>query len=42
MKVIAYHNYGSPDALKYEEIEKPSVVDNEVPIKVSAAAVNPL
>lgn len=38
MKVIAYHNYGSPDVLKYEEIEKP----NEALIKMSATAVNPL
>jgi NADPH:quinone reductase-like Zn-dependent oxidoreductase len=42
MKAMAYHNYGSPDVLKCEEIEKPTAGDNEVLIKVRAASVNPL
>jgi NADPH:quinone reductase-like Zn-dependent oxidoreductase len=42
MKAIAYHNYGSPDVLKCEEIEQPTVGDNEVLIKVRAAALNAL
>src|SRR5437016_3690286 len=41
MKAIVYHNYGSPDILKCEEIEKPTAGDNEVLIKVRAASVNP-
>jgi NADPH:quinone reductase-like Zn-dependent oxidoreductase len=41
MKAIVYHDYGSPDVLKCEEIEKPSVGDDEVLIKVRAASVNP-
>src|SRR5438874_1276664 len=41
MKAIVYRNYGSPDVLKCEEIEKPSAGDDEVLIKVRAAAVNP-
>src|SRR5271166_5923636 len=42
MKAIVYHSYGSPDVLKYEDIEKPTPGDNEVLIKVRAASVNPL
>lgn len=42
MKAIVYRDYGSPDVLKYEEIEKPLPKDDEVLIKVRAASVNPL
>jgi NADPH:quinone reductase-like Zn-dependent oxidoreductase len=42
MKVIVYHNYGSPDVLRCEDIAKPTPGDNEVLIKVRAASVNPL
>jgi NADPH:quinone reductase-like Zn-dependent oxidoreductase len=42
MKAIAYHEYGSADVLKCEEIEKPVPKDDEVLIKVRAASVNPL
>lgn len=41
MKAIVYYNYGSPDVLKYEEIEKPTAADDEVLIKVCAGSVNP-
>ena len=42
MKTIVYYNYGSPNVLKCEEVEKPTAGDNEVLIKVRAAAVNPV
>ena len=42
MKAIVYHEYGSPDVLKCEEVEKPVPKADEVLIKVRAASVNPL
>ncbi len=42
MKAIVYRCYGSPDVLKFEDIEKPTPADDEVLIKVHAASVNPL
>ncbi len=42
MEAIVYRNYGSPDVLKYEEIEKPIPADNELLVRVRAASVNPL
>jgi NADPH:quinone reductase-like Zn-dependent oxidoreductase len=42
MKAIVYYNYGSPDVLRCEDIEKPTAGDDGVLIKVRAASVNPL
>src|SRR2546427_8429869 len=41
MKAIGYRRYGSPDVLKHEDIDKPTVGDDQVLIKVRAASVNP-
>jgi NADPH:quinone reductase-like Zn-dependent oxidoreductase len=42
MKAIVYRCYGSTDVLEYGDIEKPSIADNEVLVKIHAASVNPL
>jgi NADPH:quinone reductase-like Zn-dependent oxidoreductase len=42
MKAIVYQDFGSPDSLRCEEIDKPIPGDNEVLIKIRAASVNPL
>ncbi len=40
MKAIVYTKYGLPDVLKYKEVEKPTPNDDEILIKVYAAALN--
>ena len=40
MKAIVYHTYGSPDVLKLEEVQKLVPQDDEVLVKVHAAAAN--
>ena len=42
MKAMVYHDYGPPDILKCEEVEKPSPKEDQVLLRVRAAAVNPL
>ncbi|MBU1317738.1 MAG: NAD(P)-dependent alcohol dehydrogenase [candidate division Zixibacteria bacterium] len=42
MKAIVRTKYGSPDALKLQEIDKPDPMDNQVLVRVHAASVNPL
>ncbi len=40
MKAIVYEKYGAPDVLQHKEVEKPTLTEDEVLIKVQATSVN--
>jgi NADPH:quinone reductase-like Zn-dependent oxidoreductase len=40
MKAVVYTRYGSPDVLRFTEVEKPTPKDNQVLIKVQAVSLN--
>ncbi len=42
MRAVVYTDYGSPDVLQIKEIKKPAPNDDQVLVKVRAAAINPL
>jgi len=41
MKGIVAHEYGGPEALKYEDVPVPEPKDNEILVRVIASGVNP-
>jgi NADPH:quinone reductase-like Zn-dependent oxidoreductase len=42
MKAIVVHSYGGPEVLKYEDAPRPQPKEDQVLIRVAAAAVNPV
>ena len=42
MKAAVIYEYGSPEVFRIEEIDKPSINNDEILIKVKAASVNPV
>jgi NADPH:quinone reductase-like Zn-dependent oxidoreductase len=42
MKAYVYRDFGSPDVLRLEEVDKPVPNDNQLLIRVRAVSVNPL
>src|ERR1700752_817944 len=42
MKALVFRQYGGPEVLRIEEVEKPSPKPDEVLIRVHAASLNPL
>jgi NADPH:quinone reductase-like Zn-dependent oxidoreductase len=42
MKAIVLNEYGSPDVLKFDEIDTPAIDDDQVLVRVHATSVNPV
>lgn len=42
MKAVVVHEYGGPEVLKYEDAPRPDPKEDEILIRVMAAAVNPV
>ena len=42
MKAVVIHEYGGPEVLKYEDVQRPEPKDDQLLIRVIAAGVNPV
>lgn len=42
MKAVRFHEYGTPDVLRYEDVEQPVPAAGEVRIRVAATSFNPV
>jgi NADPH:quinone reductase-like Zn-dependent oxidoreductase len=42
MKAVRFHEYGDPDVLRYEDVEKPVPAPDEVRIRVAGTSFNPV
>lgn len=42
MKAVRIHAYGGPESLTYEDVPVPAIAEDEVLIRVHAAAINPV
>ena len=42
MKAVRMHSYGGSDVLVYEDAPRPSIADDEILVRVHAAAINPV
>lgn len=42
MKAVRFHDYGDPDVLRHEEVERPAPAAGEALVRVAASAFNPV
>ncbi|MEU4746097.1 alcohol dehydrogenase catalytic domain-containing protein, partial [Actinosynnema sp. NPDC023658] len=42
MKAVRFHEYGTPDVLRYEDVEQPVPGPGEVRVRVAATSFNPV
>jgi len=40
MKAVVYEKFGSPDVLEYKEVEKPTVTEDDLLVKIHASSMN--
>ena len=40
LKAVVYEKFGSPDVLEYKEVEKPTVNEDDILVKIHASSMN--